>query len=183
MLIDDWMPAPQFRAAHRRVIPVPPATVYRALSEARFTRPALVRLLLGLRAVPALFLHRRPALDPAAGFASWSVGRLPFTLLDAAPPEELVLGLQGAFWQLDGGLVPTGPAGFRTPVPSGLARAIWNFHVAPGRDGSVLSTETRVACGDEGARRRFGRYWRVVAPFSGLIRGAMLREVERTITG
>jgi hypothetical protein len=47
----------------------------------------------------------------------------------------------------------------------------------------VLSTETRVACGDEGARRRFGRYWRVVAPFSGLIRGAMLREVERTITG
>ena len=41
--------------------------------------------------------------------------------------------------------------------------------------GCVLSTETRVQAVDDAARRAFRRYWRVVGPFSGLIRRRWLR--------
>jgi hypothetical protein len=42
-----------------------------------------------------------------------------------------------------------------------------------------LSTETRVACYGNAARRKFLLYWRVVEPFSGLIRWSLLRGVRR----
>ena len=62
----------------------------------------------------------------------------------------------------------------------GRAHAVWNFRVLPrGEQGSVLSTETRVTCGDPASRARFSRYWLVVRPFSGLIRIVMLRAIRR----
>ena len=45
-----------------------------------------------------------------------------------------------------------------------------------------LVTETRVQCLDAASSRRFGLYWVVVRPFSGLIRRAMLRAVAREAT-
>jgi hypothetical protein len=42
-----------------------------------------------------------------------------------------------------------------------------------------LSTETRVHIEDPGSRRKFARYWRVVRPFSGLIRVSILRAAKR----
>jgi hypothetical protein len=38
-----------------------------------------------------------------------------------------------------------------------------------------VATETRIVCTDEASRRAFLRYWRVIRPFSGLIRLEMLR--------
>jgi hypothetical protein len=47
------------------------------------------------------------------------------------------------------------------------------------RGRTVLTTETRVACGDPASRAKFRAYWTVVRPFSGLIRILMLRAVRR----
>jgi hypothetical protein len=44
---------------------------------------------------------------------------------------------------------------------------------------ATVSTETRVLCTDPGSRRAFRRYWRIVRPFSGLIRIEMLRSIRR----
>jgi hypothetical protein len=44
---------------------------------------------------------------------------------------------------------------------------------------TVLTTETRVLCTDEGARRRFRRYWALIRPGSGAIRVAWLRAIRR----
>ena len=44
---------------------------------------------------------------------------------------------------------------------------------------SQLTTETRVAATDAASRRSFGRYWRVVGPFSALIRRRWLRSIAR----
>jgi hypothetical protein len=41
--------------------------------------------------------------------------------------------------------------------------------------GTLLSTETRVSATNSTARRAFRGYWRVVGPFSGLIRRRWLR--------
>ena len=102
-----------------------------------------------------------------------------FTVLADVPPSELVLGLQGQFWRLAGGLSHTQPTDFRAPVPPDLARAVWSFATSPVAAGTRLRTETRIACGDPATRRRFARYWTVVGPFSGLIRRAILAEIRR----
>jgi hypothetical protein len=82
-------------------------------------------------------------------------------LLDDAPGEGVVLGLSGQFWKLRGG-------------PGG-GEAVIDFRI----DGNRLSTETRVHVADPGERLRFARYWRVIRPFSGLIRVLFLREVRK----
>jgi hypothetical protein len=61
----------------------------------------------------------------------------------------------------------------------GYARAVWNFQVSPVSGNSQLSTETRVQTFGRAATVKFRLYWIVVRPFSGLMRGAMLREVKR----
>jgi hypothetical protein len=44
-------------------------------------------------------------------------------------------------------------------------------------DGERLTTETRVEALDDAARRAFLRYWRVVGPFSALIRRRWLKQI------
>jgi hypothetical protein len=43
----------------------------------------------------------------------------------------------------------------------------------------MITTETRVAATDDGARRSFKRYWRLIAPGSALIRVVWLRAIRR----
>jgi hypothetical protein len=103
-----------------------------------------------------------------------------FTVIDEKPGEEFVLGIMGRFWQLTGGVVPASAERLRQLPGPGLAQGIWNFRVEPSGQGTLLSTETRVRCGDEAARVSFLRYWRIIRPASGLIRGSMLRQIRRS---
>ncbi len=64
----------------------------------------------------------------------------------------------------------------------GYAKAVWDFRLTPEAGGTRLSTETRINCTDAASRRRFRLYWRIVGPFSGLIRIALLRAVARAAT-
>jgi hypothetical protein len=54
-------------------------------------------------------------------------------------------------------------------------KAVVDFRIEP----PFLTTETRVHVADPAARRKFARYWRVIRPFSGLIRILMLRGAKR----
>jgi hypothetical protein len=90
------------------------------------------------------------------------------------------LGVAGQFWRPLSNLLPFNPEHFHGPVPADLARAVWNFTVQETRAGrSVLSTETRVICGDPASRLKFRLYWLLSRPFSGLIRRMMLRAVRQ----
>jgi peroxiredoxin len=85
------------------------------------------------------------------------------TVVEDTPGEGIVLSVTGQFWRLRG-------RGSEPP-----ATAVVDFRSAPGR----LSTETRVHVPDPVSRRKFERYWRVVRPFSGLIRMSVLRAAKR----
>jgi hypothetical protein len=102
-----------------------------------------------------------------------------FVLLAERAPREIVLGLAGRFWTSAGGISRVEPDEFRAYDRPGMALAAWNFTVLPTDEGSLVATETRVRCTDDAAHRSFARYWRVIRPFSGLVRGEALRAVRR----
>ena len=85
------------------------------------------------------------------------------TVLEDVPGEGVVLTLSGQFWRLRG------------RGPEAPATAVIDFRAVPGS----LATETRVHVPDPVSRRKFGRYWRIVRPFSGLIRLVVLRAAKR----
>jgi len=177
-LLDDIIPTYDVSSRHSIWIGASPAEVYQVARHADLGRPWLVRVLMGLRGIPAVLatVARRRRLEPAR---QKTVGRLPFTVIAESTGEEFVLGVMGRFWTPTGGVVATSADQFRHPAPTGLAQGVWNFRVAPSGDGTALTTETRVRCGDPATLRQFARYWRLVRLGSGLIRGSMLRSIRR----
>lgn len=185
-LVDDWMPEPDVASRHSTTVHAGRETVYAHLLGLDFGRIPLVAALMAVRAIPALLSEPRVTwrrMRAEAGAARLPLRALlgaDFTLLQEAPPEELVLGLTGRFWTPTGGLVPTARESFRDAPPAGIARATWSFRLDALTPGvTLLHTETRVRCADPATLRNFRRYWRVIAPGSGLIRRAILRAVRR----
>jgi hypothetical protein len=97
------------------------------------------------------------------------------------PERELVFGIAGRFWRLDGDLRRLADRdAFAAFHEEGCVKGAWNLRVEPSDGGaSRLSTETRIVGFGLAARRKFRLYWAVVGPFSGLVRRALLRGVRR----
>jgi hypothetical protein len=186
VLIDDYLPHWDVRERHHIDVAAPPEAVFAALSEADFGDTFLVRLLLGARALPAVLMAgmsgvRSLSRRARAPITLRGLEARGFTRLAEHPPTELLIGLEGRFWRPDGDLrTPPAAVFAATPPAAGTARAVWSFALARKPGGTTeLTTETRVLCADDAARRRFLPYWLVVRPGSGLIRRAMLRAVRR----
>ena len=183
MLIDEFLPRYDVSERHHMEVRTSPEAAYAALLVADFSGSRLLPVLLALRAVPAVLLR---------GPRHWRMGlrRAPLTLatlesqgfvqLAAAPASEVVFGLEGRFWTLDGGRCTPPAAAFKATAPQpGTARAVWNFAFATlGPTRTLVTTETRVLCADAATRRRFLAYWILIRPGSGLIRRAMLRQLR-----
>lgn len=176
--MDSFAPSPDAMETHSINITASPEAVYRALWTADLGSSFVIKLLLAVRSLPEFVLHgSRPRNSEVNLQTLIDSG---FGVLAEKPGEEIVLGVTGRFWRPTGNLSPFKREDFDQPVPPGIARAVWNFSVCEGRDElSILSTETRVKCGDLANRRKFRLYWLFVRPFSGLIRRLMLRSVKR----
>ncbi|MDX6511617.1 MAG: hypothetical protein QOE36_1121 [Gaiellaceae bacterium] len=152
--LDAFLPSYEFSERHAVSVDAPPARVDRAVREVTLAELPVVRALFALRGLP-----RRQGDVPVLTVFGGST-----TVLEDVPGEGLVLELRGQFWRLRGG----------RGEPS--ATAVVDFRTD---HAGILSTETRVHVADAGARRKFARYWRVIRPFSGLIRIRMLRAAKR----
>ena len=176
MLIDLFLPEFDFNEVHSTEIAASQAAVYRALVTADLSRPIIVRVLMGLRSLPGIFSGRERDSRPVTLRSAPDS----FALLADDPPREIVLGIEGRFWQLKPDVCAADAAAFEAPIAAGTARAAWNFAIEPiGESRARLTTETRIKCADERTRRRFGRYWALIQPGSALIRLAILRQVSR----
>jgi hypothetical protein len=178
MLIDSFAPNPDAVEVHSTLIDASPETVHRAIWTADLGGALIIKLLLGLRALPELLLHGGRKLPRDRRVTLQTIINSGFGLL-ADEPEEIVLGVNGKFWRPTGNLLPFDRDSFAGAIPKGLARAVWNLSIKRSGSGTILSTETRVTCGDPVSLRKFRIYWFFVRPFSGLIRLVMLRAVER----
>lgn len=160
------MPNCDRREVHRRPSNAPPEAVWEAIHELRGDELKLMRALMGLR-----------SLGRSRGGAETmlhSFQRMGFRLIAEEPGSELVVAGIGRFWKLSGGLRRVeGADQFAAFDEPGYAKVAFNFRF----DDGVLSTETRIAGTDASARRRFGIYWMLVRPGSGLIRREWLRAI------
>ena len=180
MLIDSFAPEFDAHEVHRIAINASRQTVYESLWTADLGGSAVIKLLLLLRSLPGFMARPSQSLPRNRKVTLQTVIDSGFGLLDKTPDEEIVLGVTGRFWRPTGNLSAFNRLDFNAPVPSGLARGVWNFSVSESQQGqTILRTETRVICGDAASRRKFLAYWFVVRPFSGLIRLIMLRNVRK----
>jgi hypothetical protein len=183
MLIDDFLPRYDVVEHHQIVVSAGGKDAYAALWRADLAASWLVKLLFGLRMLPSLLAAPTPLSSPIGRVTLRDLMRSGFERLGEDPGREVVLGISGRFWQLSGNISPTDPARFTEPPSPGTARAAFNFLVAERSPReSVVATETRVLCADDAALRSFRCYWRVIGPFSGLIREAMLASIAAAAT-
>jgi hypothetical protein len=178
--LDEFLPDFDANEVHSTRIAAPPSTVMAAARTLTARDVPLMIALMAVRRLPAVLLRRsktrrRRALDGPLldGFT-----RGGFFVL-AERPDELVFGVVGRFWTLDGGVERVAAGDFVTFAEPGFAKAVFNFHVREVAGGTVLTTETRIKGTDERARRTFRRYWRLVMPGSAAIRRAWLRAIRK----
>lgn len=162
--IDLFLPEWDVNEVHHVDLPCPPERALDAVLALPAAPDRATRLLFRLRGLSGAV--------PTLGEAMRSKG---FSVL-ARSETEVVAGAAGRPWLLHGGLRPFGDAG------SGTVRMAIDFRAEPVASGCRLSTETRVQALDADALRAFRRYWRVVGPFSGLIRRRWLAAVERSVS-
>ena len=163
MLLDHYLPHCDFFERHAIVIRATPERVFEACKTSHLSRSRIVKMLLAMRGMRSDRQH-----FPPAGFH----------LLADDPPREMVLGIEGPFWNPRCKLRDVTAETFATPVAGNVARGAWNFLVEPDGAATRLSTETRVLCSDE-SRWKFRLYWMLIRPFSGLIRIMMLRTIRK----
>ncbi|HXU40412.1 MAG TPA: hypothetical protein VN937_28910 [Blastocatellia bacterium] len=182
-LIDEFMPIYDVSEYHEIRIRASIARVYDSLRRTDLGTSFIVRVLLRLRSLPDLLSRKGRHRESRIDFES--LLKNGFVLLGENPPNEIALGLVGKFWTAAGGTCRLSSAEeFKAFEQAGYAKAVWNFSlVEEGVDATRLATETRVRCLDDGGRWVFRLYWSVIAPFSGLIRGEVLRAIRNATEG
>jgi hypothetical protein len=178
MLIDRFLPAGEVSSRHEVEVRAPAERVWAAARSLDLAGSPVVRALFALRSLPGIF-SGKGAAHRGLGLDMDGLLKTGFVILAEAPGDEIVLGLVGRFWTLDGGIIRVDPADFAAFDRPGYAVAAWNFTLrGPAAGPVILATETRVRLTDPSSRRRFRAYWTLVGPFSGLIRREMLRTIR-----
>lgn len=176
--IDSYLPTYDVRSAHQIQVHAPAAVTYQAVRDLDVGRSIPITVLFAIRALPHLLTGKA---RPSRSITLQTFLEAGFMILDEDAPREFVMGAVGKFWRPDSGIVRIAPDEFRSFEAPGFAKGILTFTVEErDRTRSLLTTETRVACTDSSARRKFLLYWRAIGPFSGVIRRLMLNEVKRT---
>jgi hypothetical protein len=158
--LDDLLPAYDWSERHELRVAAPPQDAVAAFLAAPVAPGRLIGLLLRLRGLRT------------TGSVGEALQRMGFEEL-ARTFDEVVVGATGVPWR------PAGRIGRFDDRRPGRVRIAVDVRGAPAPGGCVLSTETRICALDAPARRAFGRYWRVIRPFSGAVRRSWLASAAR----
>jgi hypothetical protein len=178
--LDELLPHYEFAERHATRVDASPAAALTAAKQATPGEMPLVRTLFALRSGPALLARGRGL--PRAKDVPLAQQMIEFGFVPLADhDDELVLGFVGQPWKAAGGSMPrpSSAEAWSAFDEPGFAKAVMNFRSAAVGDQAVLETETRVYLTDAPSRRRFARYWRLIRPWSGLIRRSWLRAAKR----
>lgn len=184
--IDDFMPEYQFYEYHEVIVNAPAETAARAMKEVSFADIPVAVWLMKIRAMASGEFKKSPPKNTESNQGPFSQPILKlfaqpgngFLVLDDEIPYEYVGGMAGKPWSNDRPPDISGPDEFRTFNMPGNIKVAFNLHVVDMENGtSRLSSETRIVCIDESARRLFSRYWRIIYPGSAIIRRVWLNAI------
>ncbi|HEX6261735.1 MAG TPA: hypothetical protein VF097_02680 [Actinomycetota bacterium] len=191
MLIDRFLPRYDFALAHAVVLPASSEECWAAARRVDFLRHPVFRVLLAGRALPLRVAEVVTRAQRASGTAAealhafrlFDMPRLGFVLLGEEPGVEVVYGQVSRPWQAAASEgPPIDPAGFTEFRTPGFAKIVFSLSViSRGGGSSILVVETRVALTDDDSSRRFRRYWRVIRPFSDVLRRIVLRMIAAEV--
>jgi hypothetical protein len=169
MLHAKYLPEFHFNEKHKILIASTPEKLNKLLSDFDASDSWIIRILLMLRGISS---------ETSKGIEGWK--KMGFVILEHQANKEIILGLIGQFWNVKSNIQRVNAGDFVSFVDPNYAKATWNFEIIPQPENKVLlETETRIQCIDESARKKFGRYWFFIQPFSALIRIQMLKLIKR----
>jgi hypothetical protein len=165
---------------HEKVIAAPPELVWRALSELRPADLPIAKTLFWLRGLPGALRGSRFQSSETLTLLD-GARQARFSVLTYDEPKLVEVGRIAKFWQASptGGPVVTDRAEFDAFDEPDFAKAIMAIALVPHGSGTLVTTTTRIKATDDGARRKFGRYWGLIKVGSATIRRAMLSGTER----
>lgn len=170
MFIDSLFGSASVEMQHHTELPAEAPVVWRAVLDMDLGDSLLSRTLLRVRGL-------------GASEHSWrALERVGFVKLIEVEPVELVYGLVAQPWRLSGNIHKVTAEEFVVFDTPGFARIVWNYRIDEADGGVRLTTTTRVRCTDDFSERRFRRYWRLIGPFSAVIRKRSLDSVRRRAT-
>jgi hypothetical protein len=167
MLLDQFMPAPQYSVRVRAAVRADIDTTWAAVHEANLFADRWVRALFGLRDGPTRLWHRlrgRPDQQVPRSITFDDIAQLPsWMVLGENPPHEAILGSVGRFWQHDYGWREVPPEEFAAFNEPGYAKTLAAMRLQRLIDGRTLVTyDSRTSTTSDDARRRFRLYWLVL---------------------
>lgn len=178
--IDRFVPAGDVVERHAVRVRAPASATWEAALEQRLDDSLAVRLVFFLRSVPARLLGRYRPSPTEAGTLLEQTKALGWGVLSETPGREVVMGAVTRPWEADVTFHALPPERFAAFDEPGWVKIAWTLEAEPLGDGrSRFRTETRAVATDDDARRRFRRYWRVVAPGVVLVRLLSLVSVRR----
>ena len=184
MLLDRYLPRYDVTEAHAVVVDADTDLTWQAVRRSDLSRSAVMRVLLELRSLPNRLqrvLKRRPSGPARPPLTLDDMERAGFVLLGEWPGHEIVFGTVVQPWKAvtdDEPAPQVEPGRFAAFDTPGYVKVAFNIRVEPyGSGRALITTETRTAATDPTSLRRFARYWRLVGPFSALIRRLLLRIV------
>lgn len=173
MLEDKYLPIADVSKVESVEINAPIDKIYPLVEELDFSKSKINYWLFKLRGIPVPESLSLKGLE-----------KIGFVKLETIPDKEIILGLIGQFWTPTGKMKAFQPAEFASFNDLSFAKATWNFEITPISDSRArLSTETRIFCPSETAKRKFKFYWTLIQPFSSFTRHEILKIIKRKAEG
>lgn len=189
MLLDDIQPEYDFTEVHTIRVKAEPEAAYHAVMEITLAEiSGIMRLLFFLRGLPEKAVGRTGMTANTGEPLLAYMLRNGFVKLAEQVPHEIVFGLIvpgniGRVWKKssDSAIVPADAQEFLAVKDPDCLWVVANLLVettdTPGF--VTVRTESRMRALSPRARKKFTAYWRIIRPFSGLIRILWLRGIKR----
>jgi hypothetical protein len=179
-ILDHQLPAYDVAIAEQTLIDADADTTWAALEELDLlqVRTPVITAAFWVRSIPDR-LRRHPVPVPPEIRLRNGVDLPGWVGLGQRPGRELAFGAVGRFWKGSIEWHDVEPDHFATFAEPGYGKIAASFSIQPyGEDQSLLTYHCRTGTTDEGSRRAFARYWRLIQPFVGHIMRAAVTAVR-----
>ena len=178
-VIQQYLPNPRHTETHRIFVNAEPAEAWEVARHFDAARIPWVKALFELRTLPDRLKGRQPKEEKTSvGVDQVTSDGKGFKLLREIPGKEVLIGSVGQFWHLNIPFAPVEPEDFRDFNTPGWGKLAWAISVEPYHHGSTISLELRTTATDQDSWQKLNNYFRLIGPFSHLIRESAMSHME-----